>query len=98
VATCGGVLIWLTAFEEKMLCLCCASPVVLLIVGASGGKRESVSFIGTRFSNLCTSVDTPTRGRVVVCLVFVISYKYALGHSLVSQPLNLRLTTPPSAP
>ena len=30
--------------------------------------RERVLFIGTRFSNLYTSVDTPTRGRVVVCL------------------------------
>jgi hypothetical protein len=27
--------------------------------------RERVLFIGTRFSNLYTSVDTPTRGRVV---------------------------------
>jgi len=31
----------------------------------------------------------PARGRVVVCLVFVC--KYVLGHSRVSQPLNLRL-------
>jgi hypothetical protein len=30
--------------------------------------RESVLFIGTRFSNLYTSVDTPARGRVVVDL------------------------------
>ena len=33
--------------------------------------RESVLFIGTQFSNLYTAVDTPARGRVVVCLVFV---------------------------
>ncbi len=26
--------------------------------------RESVLFIGTRFSNLYTAVDTPARGRV----------------------------------
>jgi hypothetical protein len=32
------------------------------------GDRESVLFIGTRFSNLYTSVDTPAKGRVVVCL------------------------------
>ena len=31
----------------------------------------------------------PARGRVVVCFVFVC--KYVLGHSRVSQPLNLRL-------
>jgi hypothetical protein len=28
-------------------------------------ERESVLFIGARFSNLYTSVDTPARGRVV---------------------------------
>jgi hypothetical protein len=33
-----------------------------------GSTRESVLIIGTRFSNLYTSVDTPARGRVVVCL------------------------------
>jgi hypothetical protein len=51
-------------------------------------------FIGTQFSNLYTAVDTPARGRVVVCLVFVYLVcvcKYLLGHSRVSQPLNLRL-------
>ena len=56
--------------------------------------RESVLFIGTQFSNLYTAVDTPARGRVVVCLVFVCLVfvcKYVLGHSRVSQPLNLRL-------
>jgi hypothetical protein len=46
-------------------------------------------------SSLYTLVNTPTRGRVVVCLVFVIACKYALGHSYVSQPLNLRLIMPP---
>ena len=58
-------------------------------------ERESESvFIGTQFSNLYTAVDTPARGRVVVCLVFVCLVfvrKYVLGHSRVSQPLNLRL-------
>jgi hypothetical protein len=56
--------------------------------------RESVLFIGTPFSNLYTAVDTPAMGRVVVCLVFVCLVfvcKYVLGHSRVSQPLNLRL-------
>jgi hypothetical protein len=51
-------------------------------------------FIGTEFSNVYTAVDTPARVRVVVCLVFVyLVYvcKYVLGHSRVSQPLNLRL-------
>jgi hypothetical protein len=43
----------------------------------------------TQFSNLYTAVDTPARGRVVVCLVFVCNY--VLGRSRVSQPLNLRL-------
>ncbi len=52
-------------------------------------RRESVLFIGTQFSNLCTAVDTPARGRVGVCVVFVC--KYVLGHSRVSQPLNLWL-------
>jgi len=46
-------------------------------------------FIGTQFSNLYTAVDTPARGRVGVCVVFVC--KYVLGRSRVSQPLNLRL-------
>ena len=46
-------------------------------------------FVRTRFSNLYTAVDTPARGRVGVCVVFVC--KYVLGHSRVSQPLNLRL-------
>ena len=60
--------------------------------GREGGRtfwRESVLFIGTQFSNLYTAVDTPARGRVGVCVVFVC--KYVLGHSRVSQPLNLRL-------
>jgi len=47
---------------------------------------ESVLFIGTQFSNLYTAVDTPARGRVCVCVVFVC--KYVLGHSRVSQPLH----------
>jgi hypothetical protein len=51
--------------------------------------QERVLFIGTQFSNLYTAVDTPVRGRVGVCVVFVC--KYVLGHSRVSQPLNLRL-------
>ena len=42
--------------------------------------------IGTQFSNLYTAVETPARGRVGVCVVFVC--KYVLGHSWVSQPLN----------
>jgi hypothetical protein len=53
-----------------------------------------VLFIGTQFSNLYTAVDTPALGRVVVCLVFVCLVfvcKYVLGHSRVSQPLNLLL-------
>ena len=57
-----------------------------------GGLLESVLFIGTQFSNLYTAVDTP--GRVCVCVVFVclvFACKYVLGHSRVSQPLNLRL-------
>ena len=57
-------------------------------------RRERVLFIGTQFSNLYTAVDTPARGRVVVCLVLlclVFVCKYVLGHSRVSQPLNLRL-------
>jgi len=60
----------------------------------SRGGPESVLFIGTQFSNLYTSVDASARGRVVVCLVFVCLVfvcKYVLGHSRVSQPLNLRL-------
>ena len=51
--------------------------------------QERVLFIGTQFSNLYTAVDMPARGRVGVCVVFVC--KYVLGHSRVSQPLNLRL-------
>ena len=61
---------------------------------ASAVVRESELFIGTQFSNLYTAVDTPARGRVVVCLVFVCLVfvcTYVLGHSRVSQPLNLRL-------
>ena len=71
-------------------------------LGEGGGKtiasalrvnRESVCvlFIGTQFSNLYTAVDTPARGRVGVCLVFVYLVcvcKYVLGHSRVSQPPN----------
>jgi hypothetical protein len=34
-------------------------------------STERELFIGTQFSNLYTAVDTPARGRVVVCLVFV---------------------------
>jgi hypothetical protein len=63
-------------------------------VGAGSDVRESMLFIGTQFSNLYTAVDTPARVRVVVCMVFVCLVcvcKYVLGHSRVSQPLNLRL-------
>jgi hypothetical protein len=56
---------------------------------------ERVLFIGTQFSNLYTSVYPPTRGRVVVCSVFVIACKYEFGNSQVSQPLNLQLIMPP---
>ena len=45
-------------------------------------------------SNLYTAVDTPARGRVCVCVVcvcLVFACKYVLGHSRVSQPLNLRV-------
>jgi hypothetical protein len=57
-------------------------------------ERERELFIGTQFSNLYTAVDTPARGRAGVCVVFVclvFACKYVLGHSRVSQPLNLRL-------
>jgi hypothetical protein len=50
--------------------------------------RESMLFIGTQFSNLYTAVDTPAKGRVGVCVVFVFACKYVLGHSRVSQPPN----------
>jgi hypothetical protein len=56
---------------------------------ARAACRERELFIGTQFSNLYTTVDTPARGRVGVCVVFVC--KYVLGHSRVSQPLNLWL-------
>jgi hypothetical protein len=45
--------------------------------------RERVLFIGTQFSNLYTAVDTPAKGRVTVCVVFVclvFACKYVLGH------------------
>jgi hypothetical protein len=51
--------------------------------------RERVLFIGTQFSNLYTAVDTPAKGRVGLCVVFVclvFACKYELGHSRVSQP------------
>ncbi len=63
-------------------------------VDSCAGTRDSVLFIGTQFSNLYTSVDTPARGRMGVCVVFVclvFACKYVLGHSRVSQPLSLRL-------
>ena len=50
--------------------------------------RECVLFIGTQFSNLYTAVDTPAKGRLGVCVVFVFACKYVLGHSRVSQPPN----------
>jgi hypothetical protein len=56
-------------------------------------ERECVVY-WYQFSNLYTAVDTPVRGRVGVCVVFVclvFACKYVLGHSRVSQPLNLRL-------
>jgi hypothetical protein len=74
-----GDLIW---FDTKM--------AISFIFPLAGG----LLFIGTEFSNVYTAVDTPARVRVVVCLVFVyLVYvcKYVLGHSRVSQPLNLRL-------
>ena len=45
-------------------------------------------FIGTPFSNLYTALDTPAKGRVGVCVVFVFVCKYVLGHSRVSQLPN----------
>jgi hypothetical protein len=57
----------------------------------SSPVRESVLFIGTQLSNLYTAVDTPAKGRVGVCVVFVclvFACKYVLGHSRVSQPSN----------
>jgi hypothetical protein len=62
--------------------------------GYSSCERECVLFIGTQFSNLYTAVDTLAMDRVVVCLLsvsLVFVCKYVLGHSRVSQPLNLRL-------
>ena len=38
-------------------------------------KKMCVLFIGTQFSNLDTAVDTPARGRVGVCVVFVCKYE-----------------------
>jgi hypothetical protein len=70
----------------------CFSTPIHLTTFMSDVKR--VWFIGTQFSNLYTAVDTPAMGRVVVCLVFVYLVfvcKYVLGHSRVSEPLNLRL-------
>ena len=61
--------------------------------------RECVLFIGTQFSNLYTAVDTPARGRVVVCLVFVCLVfvcKYVLGHSVCKYVLrHSRVSQPP---
>jgi hypothetical protein len=54
-------------------------------------------FIGTQFSNLYTAVDTPAKGRVGVCVVFVclvFACKYVLGHSRVSQPPNSGYASP----
>jgi hypothetical protein len=71
-----------------------ATPLILTFFSQCLLDAESVLFIGTQFSNLYTAVDTPAMGRVVVCLVFVCLVfvcKYVLGHSRVSQPLNLRL-------
>ena len=67
----------------------CAASFDWVAILQNSPTRESVLFIGTQFSNLYTAVDTPARGRVGVCVVFVC--KYVLGHSRVSQPLNLRL-------
>jgi hypothetical protein len=56
-----------------------------------------VLFIGTQFSNLYTAVDTPAKGRVCVCVVFVFACKYVLGHSRVSKlfrRLMIRCTLP----
>jgi hypothetical protein len=51
-----------------------------------------VLFIGTQFSNLYTAVDTPARGRVGVCVVFVclvFACKYILTCSDILGSLNL---------
>ena len=45
--------------------------LVVLAERERGSLRECVLFIGTWFSNLYTAVDTPARGRVGVCVVFV---------------------------
>ena len=36
-----------------------------------GHLRECVLFIGTRFSNLYTAVDTPAEARVMLCMMCV---------------------------
>jgi hypothetical protein len=51
--------------------------------------RECVLFIGTRYSNLYTAVDTPAEAQRGCVFVFVC--KYVLGRSRATQPLNLRL-------
>ena len=43
-------------------------------------RRERVLFIGAEFSILYTSVSA-SRGRVSVCLVFVVACTYALRRS-----------------
>jgi len=48
------------------------------------GVRERELFIGTQFSILYTSVYPPVKGRISVCLVFVIACKCALRRSQVS--------------
>ena len=69
-----------------------ARATVNALQAAGAGMQttgESVLFIGTLFSNLYTAVDTPAKGRVGVCVVFVFAWwKYVLGHSRVSQPPN----------
>jgi len=76
-------------FTESKIRVFCAIRVNYV------SERERVLFIGTPFSNLYTLVHAPAIGRVVVCLVFVIACKYALGHSEFSQSLNLLLIMPP---
>ena len=55
-------------------------------------ERERVLFIGTRFSNLYTAVDTPAgAARCCAWCVCVFVCKCVLGSPRASQPLNIRL-------
>ena len=64
----GGTLINMGKDEEALLHL---QKGLFTLSSRSVGRaplvpRESVLFIGTRFSNLYTAVDTPAKGRVGV--------------------------------